>query len=154
MEKFSTKQLTKIIELYFENHCSIILTQKAYRRHYNVRQAPNQSTIDRLVKRFRQQGSVSDLPQTGRQRSVRTAENVSLVEDSIAENPDTSTRRRATQIGMSRRLLQRILRELHLFPYQIQMVQALQPTNLQSRLAYAVHIQQFCFKQCNSLKIL
>ena len=113
MEKFSTKQLTKIIELYFENHCSIILTQKAYRRHYNVRQAPNQSTIDRLVKRFQQQGSVSDLPQTGRQRSVRTAENVSLVEDSIAENPDTSTRRRATQIGMSRRSLQRILRELH-----------------------------------------
>ena len=105
MKKFSTKQRTKIIELYFENHRSIILTQKAYRRHYNVRQAPNQSTINRLVKRFRQQGSVSDLPRTGRQRSVRTAENVALVEDSIAENPDTSTRRRATKIGMSRRSL-------------------------------------------------
>ena len=80
MEKFSTKQQTKIIELYFENHRSIILTQKAYRRHDNVRQAPNQSTIDHLVKRFRQHGSVSDLPRTGKQRSVRTTENVALVE--------------------------------------------------------------------------
>ena len=62
MEKFSTEQGTRIIELYFENRRSIILTQRAYRRHYNVRQAPNQITIDRLVKRFRQQGSVNDLP--------------------------------------------------------------------------------------------
>ena len=105
------------------------------------------NTIDRLVKRFRQQGSVSDLPRTGRQRSVRTAKNVALVEDSIAENPDTSTRRRATQIGLSRRSLQRILRELHLFPYKTQMVQALQPTDLQFRLAYAVHIQQLAREQ-------
>ena len=115
MEKFSTKQRTKIIELYFENHRSIILTQRAYCRHYNVRQAPNQSTIDRFVKQFQQQGSVSDLPQTGRQRSVCTAENVGLIKDSITENPDTSTQRQATCIGMSRRSLQRILRELHLF---------------------------------------
>ena len=64
MEKFSTKQQTTIIELYFENHHSITLTQKAYHRHYNVRQTPNQSTIDCLVKRFRQQVSVSDLAQT------------------------------------------------------------------------------------------
>ena len=147
MEKFSTKQRIKIIELYLENQRSIILTQRAYRWHYNVRQAPNQSTIDRLVERFGQQGSVSNLPRTGRQRSVRTAENIAFVEDSIAENPGTSTRRRATQIGMSRRSLQRILRELHLFPYKIQMLQALQPTDLQSRLAYAVHIQQLAREQ-------
>ena len=66
MEKFNTEQRTKIIEFYFENQHSIILTQRAYRRHYNVRQAPNQTTINRLVKRFRQHGSVSDLPRTGR----------------------------------------------------------------------------------------
>ena len=103
MEKFSSKQRTKIIELYFKNHRPIILTQRAYRRHYNVRQALNQSTIDHFVKRFRQQGSGSDDPRTSRQRSVRTAENVALVEESIAENPDISIRRRATQIGMCRR---------------------------------------------------
>ena len=144
MEKFSTKQRTKIIELYFENHRFIILTQRAYCRHCNIRQAPNQSCIidRRRVKRFQQQSSVSDFPRTGRQRSVHTAENVALVEDSIAENPDTSTQRRATQIGMSKISLQRILRKLYPFPYKIQMVQALQPRDLQSRLAYAVHIQQ------------
>ena len=48
---------------------------------------------------------------------------------------------------MSRRSLQRILRELHLFPYKLQLVQALQPTDLQSRLAYAVHIQQLAREQ-------
>ena len=123
------------------------MTQRAYRQHYNVRQAPNQSTIDRVVKWFWQQGSVIDLPQTGRQCSVHTTKNVALVEDSIAENPDTSTRKWATQIEMSRGSLQRILRELHLFPYKIQMVKALQPTDLQSRLAYAVHIQQLAREQ-------
>ena len=99
MEKFSSKQRTKIIELYFKNHRPIILTQRAYRRHYNVRQALNQSTIVCLVKRFRQQGSGSDDPGTSRQRSVRTAENVALVEESVAENPDTSTRRRPLRLG-------------------------------------------------------
>ena len=123
------------------------MTQRAYHQHYNVRQAPNQSTIDYLVKQFWQQGSVSDLPQTGRQHSVWTAENVALVEESIAENPDTSTQRWATQIGMSRRSLQKILKKLYLFPYKIQMVQALQPTDLQSHLVYAVHIQQLAKKQ-------
>ncbi|CAK9816260.1 hypothetical protein ANTPLA_LOCUS8940 [Anthophora plagiata] len=64
-------QRTKIIEFYFENHRSVILTQRAYRQHFNVRDPPSKSMIQRLEQCFQQHGAVCDLPRSGRPRSVR-----------------------------------------------------------------------------------
>ena len=73
MEKFTTEQRTKIVEFYFEFKRSIFLTQRAYRRHFNVPKAPSDFTIRRLIQRFQQYNFVSDLPRSGRPHSPHDA---------------------------------------------------------------------------------
>ena len=52
-----------------------------------------------MVARFRKQGSVCDLPKSGRPRKARSDENRQRVAESMAEDPSTSVRRRSSQIG-------------------------------------------------------
>lgn len=143
MEGYNVIQRTKIIELYFEHHRSIIQTQRAYRRHFNVRNSPSESMIRRLVTRFEEQGSVRDLPRSGRPHSVISEANIQRVLESVEENPETSTRRRSAELQMSRRSLRRILKgNLHLFPYKVQLVQELKPGDSQERIIYALRFQE------------
>jgi len=143
MEGYNVIQRIKIIELYFEHHRSIIQTQRAYRRHFNMLNPPSESMIRRLVARFQEQGSVRDLPRSGRPCSVTNEENIQRVQESVEENPETSTRRRSAELQMSRRSLRRILRKnLHMFPYKVQLVQELKPGDSQQRIIYAVRLQE------------
>ena len=99
--------------------------------------------IRRLVERFRKQGSVCDLPLARRPHSSVIPENVERVKCSIEECAGTYTRRRSAELNMDRTTLLRILHNLHLFPYKIQLVHELKPTDYQERLDYAVRIQKF-----------
>ena len=92
--------------------------------------------------RFQEQGSVNDRSRRRRGRSVRTPENTEDVRRSIEENPTTSTRRRSQELAISRTSLQRIKRNLHTYPYKVQLVQSLQPPDFQKRLNYAVRFQE------------
>ena len=143
MEKFTTEQRTKIVEFYFKFHRSIILTQRAYCRHFNARKPPSDFMIRRLIQRFQQYGSVSDLPRSGRPRSVFSQINRERVLDSVQEEPGTSIRRRSDQLGMPRMSLYRIPRnDLHLYPHKVELVQKLKPTDHRQRLNYSVQIQR------------
>ena len=107
MEKYSIPERTQIVKLFYENRESIISTQRAYRRHYQVRNAPSDNAIRSIVCRFEQQGAVTDLPRTGRPRNVRTDENRERVRESVEETA-TSTRRRSTELGISRSSLSQL----------------------------------------------
>ena len=102
MEKFTTEQRTKIVQFYFKFHRSIILTQRAYCLHINARKPPSDFMIRRLIQRFQQYGSVSDLPRSGRPRSVRSQINRESVLDSVQEEPGTLIRRLMTSWGCLR----------------------------------------------------
>ena len=117
MVKFTTEQRVKIIEFYFENGRSIVAMQRSYMRHFNVRHRPSRPAIMSLVMRFQEQGSVNDTSRRGRGRSVRTPENTRDVWRSIEENPTTYTRWRSQEFAISRSSLQRIQRDLHMYPY-------------------------------------
>jgi len=73
---------------------------------------------------------------TSRPRTARTPENVESVRRSVIESPRRSTRRCASILGLSRRLLQCILHgELNFQPYKITIVQKLLPSDfIQHRL--------------------
>ena len=71
---------------------------------------------------------------TGHPRTARTPENVESVRRSVIESPRCSTRRRASILGLPRRLLQRILHgELNFHPYKIMIVQKLLPSDFVQR---------------------
>ena len=65
MEKFSIVQRAKIVKFYYQNQGSIIQTQRAYRRIFNIRDALGKNAIKGMVKRFEDQGAVSDLLRSG-----------------------------------------------------------------------------------------
>ena len=86
MEKFSIVQRTQIVKFYHQNQGSIIQTQRAYRRHFSVRDAPSKNAIKGMVKRFEDQGAVSDLPRSGRPKAVCTDENKERIQLSPENN--------------------------------------------------------------------
>ena len=146
MERLTTKQRTKVVQFYFESQHPIIQTQWSYRYFFHVRSATSAPTIYRLVQRFRQQGAVCDLPRAGRPRAVRNGVNIARVQARIGENPETSSGRRSQQLVMSRRSLQRILHNLHLYLYKIQSVHELKPNDAQSHMQYSRRFQELCLE--------
>ena len=93
MEKFGTVQCMQIVKFYYQNQGSIIQTQRAYQRHFNVRDAPSKNAIKGMVKRFEDQGAVSDLPHSGRPKAVCTDENKERICENVENNPTTSTQK-------------------------------------------------------------
>ena len=57
MKPFNTEQKTKIVEFYLK-HGSAVLTQRQYRRHFKVREAPTIKTIQRLTEKFLAEGFI------------------------------------------------------------------------------------------------
>lgn len=143
MNTYSPQQRIKIIDFYYSSQRSIVLTQRNYRRFFNVRSAPTSSMITSLVRRFEELGSVADRPGRGAHRNIRTEDNVEAVQQSVANDPSVSTRRRSGQLGIPRTTLQRILKlDLKMYPYKVQIVQQILPQDPQQRLQYAIRFTQ------------
>lgn len=102
MNRYTLEERAEIVILFIKNNESVISTQRNFRRKYPHRPAPTGKTIRRLCQQFRRSGTTADARHIGRPRTGRSIENIRRVRESIAEDPRTSTERRATQLGMSR----------------------------------------------------
>ena len=60
--RYTTQQRIKIIEAYFATK-SVLLTQRQCRKDFGRNNVPDRRTIQRLVAKFRETGSVADAPQ-------------------------------------------------------------------------------------------
>ena len=116
MEKYSNQQRIQVVKFFYQNQGPIIQTQRAYYRHVQVKDVSSESAIKNLIRRFEKQGTVADLPRSGRPRNVRSDETREQVRESVNESPCTSIRRRSRQLRISRTPLQRILISLRLCP--------------------------------------
>ena len=92
---------------------------------------PIKATAYRLVKDFEERGTVADKPKRGPCRTVRTSETISAAQASVSQNSWTSIRHRSQELGISASSLWNILhKDLHLFPYKIQLTQQLLPQDI------------------------
>ncbi|CAF4694672.1 unnamed protein product [Rotaria sp. Silwood2] len=82
-------------------------------------------TVADIVDRFEESGKVDDRKRTGRPFVVRTEENKEAIKSLFSNNPTTSTRRAASELGISKTSILRILSELKLHPYRHRLVQQL-----------------------------
>ncbi|GFS28290.1 hypothetical protein TNIN_298871 [Trichonephila inaurata madagascariensis] len=57
---------------------------------------------------FEELGSVANPPGRGTYRNIRTEDNLETVRQSVADDPSVSTRRRSSQMSISRTTLRRI----------------------------------------------
>ena len=86
---------------------------------------PTRLTIYRIRDKFNDTGSVLDAPRSGRPATTCTDENKDLVAASVIEYPCTSTRRRSLELGINRRSLQMMLKDLNYKPYIPRLVHGL-----------------------------
>ncbi|CAH2088163.1 unnamed protein product [Euphydryas editha] len=122
MERYTNEQRILIVKLFYQNGESFAATVRKLRSIWGHNNAPKESTVKRLMDKFAETGSVSDVKTTTRHRPGRSTENVAAVRDDVAQTPSTSIRHRAQQIGVSKSTLQRILtKDLHLHAYKVQL---------------------------------
>ena len=138
MNRYIPQQRAEIVTIFIQKNKSIVLIQREYRKLYRNQSVPDKKTIHALSNRFEKYGTTLDSYRSERPRTARSEENIACVRESVAESPETSTRRRAQQLKISQRSLRRILKKyLHLFPYKIQLVQELLPRDHNQRLKYS-----------------
>ena len=140
MNRFPPQERGIIVSIFLRNNSSFALTQREFCRRFRGRPTPTGQTLRRLATRLEETGITRDAPKAGRPRSSRSAENIAAVVQDVEGEPGTSTRRRATQLGISRRSLRRILVEdLKMFPYKVHhlKVHQLLAVDRQTRLTYA-----------------
>lgn len=137
--EYSIPQRIRLVKLYYQNNCSVVQTQRSFAAMSNrIQRKPSNKMINRLINRFETTGSVLDVKQKTRQRSVRNTEIIDRVHQDVVQDPDTSTRKRASQLEISRTSLRNILKkDLKMKPYKIQMAQALNPPDYEKRVLYS-----------------
>ncbi|KAJ4427069.1 hypothetical protein ANN_26868 [Periplaneta americana] len=97
-------------------------------------EAPNESTVRRIMKKFFETGSTVNLKSPGRRRSGRSEQNIAVARDSVAVSSMKSIRRRFQQLGLRCSSVWRMLRyDLSYHPYKIRMTQQLKVTDHQKR---------------------
>ena len=143
MERYSTNQRVLVVKTFYQNQSSITVTLRKLRQILGRNNVPTKATVYRIVREFEERGTVADRPKLGPRRTVATPENIAAVQESVAESPTTSIRHRSQELGISPSVLWRILhKDLHLFPYKIQLTQKLLPQDHASRRAYANNMLQ------------
>ena len=104
---------------------------------FNGVKVPAKSAMQRLVVKWRQTGSVLNKSKNTPKR-VRTPEKVAEVQQKMLQSPTKSTRRLSQETTISHRSCRRILHlDLHMHPYRVSVVHALQPPDAPQR-------RQFC----------
>lgn len=138
MERWTNEQRAAIVEFYFVNGRSIVKAQTEFSRKFAIRIVPTKAAIYRWINAFRETGSVADANRSGRPRSARTTQNLQRLRMLMTSDRYLSTRHASQIIGCSQTTAYRMLtQDLSLHAYKIQLVQALQPQDYESRLNFA-----------------
>lgn len=141
MEQWSSAHRAFVVETYFKSGDSVVVTQRQFRRHFNVPcggRIPSRNTIKLWVQNFRSTGSTLKQKPEGRPRSVRTPDNVERVRQAVQTSPHRPMRRQAAALRMSDRSVRRILHmDLHYHPYKIAIVQQLKPHDYANRQRFS-----------------
>lgn len=95
MDRYNIQQRVEIVKIYYKNSCSVRQTFRELRNIYGRNDRPTERSIQRIIAKFEQSGSVADRAVPVRRRNVRSSENIAAVAESVAEDPNLSIPRRA-----------------------------------------------------------
>jgi hypothetical protein len=98
---------------------------REYQLKYPDRRHPERRVFEAVHRRLRETGSFKPRTLVGRGRCNMKDDEAVL--DAVNGNPSSSTRRIASQTGLSQSAVWRVLRKNSLHPFHLQPVQGLQP---------------------------
>lgn len=113
-----------------------LAAMRLYGETYPNRVVPHHTMFPRLHQRLRETGGFQkQTNENGRPRTVSTPEVEEQVLEELGDCPTTSTRKIAATLHVSHSTVFRVLKYHGLYPYHIQRVQALLPTDFPARVA-------------------
>ena len=95
MEKLTPQQRLQIVQLYHENGQSVKSVYRALRTIFGVHNSPIERTIRHIIGKLENYLTLLDNTLLIRPRTARTVENIAAVNESFAEYPEESIRRRS-----------------------------------------------------------
>ena len=126
MQRLTIEQRVKIVEAYYENGRSNKNAFCTLCEFFGQHNRP--SEIGKIVRKFKETGSVADVKTPSHAHLCRSDENIAAVRESVAEHPDISICHCAQELNLSRTSLQRILtNNMSLYAYKVQLTQELKP---------------------------
>ena len=116
---------------------SDVQTQRNYRSKYG-RDPQSRPSICLWHKKFMETGTVFDTRRSGRPKTFE--ENIERVRQAFQRSPMKSIRSAARQLELRRSTVHKFLhKNLRLYAYKVQMLQALQPNDMPRRKEFAVN---------------
>lgn len=140
MVEYTVQERVNLVLLYAE--CSYNYQSFGRKvRETNGSRLPRKSLVDIWLKKLRDTGSVENAPKV-RRNTVRTAENIELVQNRVEEHDGkVSIRNMSNEFGMSYSAIQKILKkDLKLYPYKAQTVQELYSNDYPKRQNFALQM--------------
>jgi hypothetical protein len=104
-----------------------------YRLRYPRRRIPDRRVFTRLHQHLREKGSFSSVNRHAERQVQRNVEEDEHIIDMVQRSPRTSTRRISARLHIPRVGVWRTLFTDGMYPYHIQLVQHLEPTDMCSR---------------------
>jgi transposase len=111
MERYTKVQRLVMVKTHYKHGECYAETVRKLPGIFGRQNAPNQSTVQRLVKKFEETGSIVDIKSPGRARARRSLENIAVVRQSVDVSPGKSIRRRSQELAIPRSTMQRLLKK-------------------------------------------
>jgi len=114
MERWSEEHWAFALVTYLKNNDSAVLTQRIFRRHFNINRknsAPSRNTVLLWVRNLRETASAPKRKPPGKEPSIRTPEDFERLCQAFVRNPHRSASRNAIALRISDHTERRILRE-------------------------------------------
>jgi hypothetical protein len=129
MERWSVEHQALALETYFKNNDSLVVTQRIFRRHFNIHRNDSvlrRNTVLLWVRHFRETASVVKRKPPKRVPSLRTAEDIEKLCQAFVTSPRRSVRRNSIALRTCDRAVRRIFNEdFNFYPYKIVMCQGI-----------------------------
>lgn len=134
---YSNPEMIDMLECYFTNGKISRRAREAYGRKFPNRLLPNGRTFLRIVQRLRDHGSFhSNIVDNGQVTNRRMDDTLENILDDVQQHPETSTRRLALRYSVSQSTVERSLRDEGMYPFHLQKIQALFPTDFSKRIDF------------------
>lgn len=133
--QFTTEQRIFVVKhMVLSKGCFTAQVKQEFARMFPLSKIPHRNTARELFKRFNDTGSVGNYPMSG--RKPISDEMAMGITDSALENPTTSTRRIAQQVGCSQSTVCKTLKKEKYRPYKVSRVQKLLAADKPKRIEF------------------
>lgn len=143
--EYTTDERVELIFIYAKTGMSLRRAAQAFQDKFPQRPKPAPITISRLVKRFRQTGSVRNQRPKGYKKNATSEETTTAVLALAETAPHMPTRKMAAASGISQSSVLRILKAEKYHPYKMQILHMLHEDDFDRRV-------EFCTWALNKLE--